>query len=81
MHLEEMERSGLFPAECLDWRDFSSAAVYFLMHLSMQEISLKRLLQAFDFRLCAVPLDGDMADTADYTDGTDMIDNNGIDIC
>jgi hypothetical protein len=35
MHLEEMERSGVFPTERLDWRDFSSAALHFLMHLSM----------------------------------------------
>jgi hypothetical protein len=51
------------------------------MRLSMHEISLERLFRAIDFPLCAVPLDGDMVDTADYTGGADMININWIDVC
>lgn len=71
MQLEEMERAGFFLVERLVRSGFLSGIFRYFMHLSMREISLKQLL-----RRCAVPLDGYMADTADYTDGADMINNN-----
>lgn len=73
---EERERTGFSLVEYLVQSGFLSGTFRYLMHLSMWEISLKQLL-----RRCAVPLDGDMADTADHTDGADMINNNLIDIC
>ena len=76
MQLEEMERTGVFLVEHLVRRGFLSGIFRHLMHLSMWEILLKQVL-----RRCAVPLDGDMADTADHTDGADITNNNWINIC
>ena len=76
MQLQEMERPGFFLVGHLVRSEFPSDTFRFSHAFEDVEISLKQLL-----RLCAVPLDGDMADRAEYTDGVNIINNSGIDIC
>jgi hypothetical protein len=60
MQLQEMEQPGFFLNEHLVRREFPSGIFRFSHAFEHVEISLKQLL-----RLCAVPLDGDMADRAE----------------